>query len=282
MRADRSLLAHAHHQLGQPCLHAAQARQQGLQFVAVARLRRGHGGSEVAFGNAVGHLGRMGQGLQDGARQQPGAGQAQQQAHQRARRQQRDALAFAAGGSGTRFGHTLALVFGQLVHGCGVGVCRRTQLLGNGVGRQGLARLAALDEVVPHRAKTVAGLVDGIEQGLRFRVCRQLVQALAHFGRAGRGGLAVGVDARRVVGVVVDLQQRFGAGGAEHHDGVQLPRQQRALGRRTAQVVRNVLQPGQPPDTHRRRQGHDEADHPKSQGQADSNTCVGDGHGRLS
>ena len=67
---------------------------------------------EVAFGNAVGDLGRMRQRLQDGAREQPGAGQAQQQAHGRARGQQRDALAFAAGGRVARLDHALALELG--------------------------------------------------------------------------------------------------------------------------------------------------------------------------
>ena len=88
-RYRRTGLAHAHHQLRQARLHARQARQQGTQFVPAARLRLGHSRGEVTFGNAIGHFGGMGQRPQNGTRQQPSTGQTEQQAHQRARRQQR-------------------------------------------------------------------------------------------------------------------------------------------------------------------------------------------------
>ncbi len=192
--------------------------------------------------------------------------------------QQRDALGFAARSGLAGLCHALALELGQLVHRRCIGIGRRPQLVGDGVWRQSLACLAALHEVIPHRAKAIPGLVDGVKQRLRLSISRQLVQALAHFGRTGRRGFAVSIDACGVGGVV-DLQQGFRAGGAKHHDGVQFTRQQCALGRRAAQVIRNVLQACQSPDAHRCRQGHDETDHPKSQGQTDCNTCVGNRHG---
>ncbi|MNL43679.1 hypothetical protein D3C87_1662040 [compost metagenome] len=102
-----------------------------------------HGGGEVALGDAVSHLRGLRQWLQDRARQQPGACKAQQQPHQRSRGQQGDALLLTALSRVAGLCHALALELSELVHRCGIGVGRRAQLVGDGIGRQGLAALAA-------------------------------------------------------------------------------------------------------------------------------------------
>lgn len=170
----------------------------------------------------------MGQGVQDGARQHPGAQQAERKPQRRACGQQEDALAGAAGRGFTVLGHPLLLKRGELVHRCCIGVRRWAQLAGDGLGGQGFARLAAFDKIIAHRSEGVACAVHGVKQGLGCGVVGQHVQALAHFGRAGRRGLAVSIDAGGVGGVV-DLQQSLGAHRAEHHNGMQLTREHGAL-----------------------------------------------------
>ena len=164
-------------------------------------------------------------------------------------------------------GHPLALEFGQLLDRRGVALGRGPQQSADRFFCDGLAGRSLLDELVAGLAKGVAGLVDGGEQIARGRIGGQRIEAFAHLGRARRSGLAVGVDAGGKGGVV-NQQQGLSPAGADDHDGVQLARQQRALGRVAAQIVRNALQLNQTPYPNARGQGHHQAHHAKGQGQA--------------